>query len=1066
MKFFYSCAVFLFHLLYSCCSQAAFNKDLFAPIIYSVDANSRLENKEVREIAQDEAGFLWVGTRGGLFRYDGYEYQKVDSPDNSVDFSNIYVRSMLVDKNVLWVGTMSDGLFQLDLTTYEIKHYRHDNQQLGSISGNQVNDLALDKDGNLWVGTSFGLDLFKRKEQTFLHYRSSEDSKERYFNYLLDIEFDHENTLWLATGKGLAKFDEKTLSFHRVFINDAVGDNHGAKQQHLQGVTVRTIHIADDGRMWLATQKQGTYVVSIEDGHILRLPMEDAAKGKINTVIAQPNKNEIWISGADGVEIRDAATGAILKVLHANRLDAYGLNSKTVFAMSVSKSGLLWLGVSGFGLQYYNPNNNAIKRFDTYSPTLQAVFSRVIDNVIKLSEDKILLFSGGQPEQLNLQTGEVITLKLPFSSNRGNIVSALQLDENNLLLGSESGEIIHYHFPSGTSQRFPLPVVAIKNETVRHMVQGKPGQVWVTLDNHLFRLDLKTMVFEQIMDSQGKPFLNFIQYLMFDKQGRLWVGTPSGVGVIEQDSSHVDMYNTWKGTAGTLSDNYVTQIVENYQGEILLNTRAGLDKLIDKTEGEMRFVPFAEGLHKKSKNEEKLLPLPDGTYWFGAYFKLDPQGNLLAEYDISDGVLVEGPSRATLLLNQKYILNVSSFGISIIDPAKLHHWNLKPPIVISELAIGNKQSSLSLNGKAIYLSPDDNKFSLRFTALDLSSPEDNRYRYKLEGYEDTWNETPSDIRQATYTSLPPGTYQLLLDGTNREGQWSESPLKVEVIVEPKIYQTLWFQLLTILIFCCFLYLFINWRIRIAKSIERQVYERKEAIQRAKMMDALMEKKNQLLADVSHELRTPLTALQLRIEALQHKMEEDVEASYDGLMKKVTDINHLIHDIYQLSKSDIGTLSFELKPYSCVELLNEVAEELAGFAHLHGFKWQQHIAVSPLLQLKVDKEKFTQVLHNLTNNSVAYTDAPGTIALTVEVKGEYLNVVIEDSSPGVAEQDMPKIFERFYRVESSRSRATGGSGLGLAICKSIIEAFQGSIDSSNSPLGGLAVEIKLPISEVK
>ncbi|WDE08676.1 hypothetical protein SG34_032720 [Thalassomonas viridans] len=1067
MKSFCLSVVSLLCLFFSFSIRAEFSEHYFAPVFYSVDVNSRLQDKDILKLAEDEKGFLWLGTASGLFRYDGYEYKKIHFPDDDFDFANIYVRALLAGNNALWIGTLRSGLFRLDLTTYQVKQYHHDNGLQSSISGNQVNDLALDRYGNLWVATNYGLDQLKHEQQTFLHYHSSEGPADRFLNFLLDVEFDRENNLWLATGRGLAKFDDKTGSFQRVFTNAPVaGDQVEKKQQHLQGVRVRRIHAADDGRIWLATHKQGVYVIAAKEGKVIRLPATDSKKGRIHTAIAQPSSKEIWFSSIDGVEIRDADTGDILKVVQANRQDAYGLNNKSVYGMALSKSGLLWLGVSGLGLQYYNPGNNAIKRFDTYAKALQPVFDGVIDNAIKLSENKVLLLSGGKPMQFDLQTGDISAFRLAPEFDKENIKSALQLNDDNLLLGTERGELIYYNVRSGLGHRYPLPLESREGGAVWDIVEGKPGQAWVAANNRVFRLDLNTMTFEPMMDAQGKPFVNNIYYLMFDSQNRLWISaTNNGVGVVEEGNNHVDIYNKQVGTAGTLSDNFVTQIVENHRGEILLKTRSGLDKLVAKTDGEMRFLPFAVGLGERSKREEKLLPLPDETYWFGSYVKLDRQGNILGEYNGFDGVLEQGDSVAMFLLKHNKILNISASGILLIDLTSLHSRDFRPAIAVSELTVGNRPSSLSFNDKLIHVPADENKFSLRFSALDLSSPLDNRYRYKLEGYEEHWNETSSDVRQAAYMSLPPGTYRLLLDGTNRTGQWSGSPLKIKVVVDPTIYQTLWFQIMAVVLFSGFIYLVFRWRIRVVRQAEREAYEKKEAIQRAHMLDALMEKKNQLFADVSHELRTPLTALQLRIEALQHKLEEDVEASYDGLMKKVTDINHLIYDIYQLSKSDAGALSFELKPYCCDPLINEVADDLAGFVRLHGFTWRQTISLPSSLQVNVDKEKFNQVLHNLVSNSVAYTDKPGTIALRVTVADSAVHIVVEDSSPGVTEENMLQIFERFYRVESSRSRATGGSGLGLSICKSIVEAFKGDISPSASSLGGLAITIKLPVNGV-
>jgi len=247
-------------------------------------------------------------------------------------------------------------------------------------------------------------------------------------------------------------------------------------------------------------------------------------------------------------------------------------------------------------------------------------------------------------------------------------------------------------------------------------------------------------------------------------------------------------------------------------------------------------------------------------------------------------------------------------------------------------------------------------------------------------------------------------------------------------------------------------------------IYRQNQKRKLANERTKLMTELIDKKNQLLADVSHELRSPLSVLHLKVEALQSNLVEDIDASYEGLLAKINEINHLISDIYQLSQSDIGALNLNLAEHNCLKLLMLWSDEFADTTKLNGFTWHQQLKVPSQLSLVFDHEKIKQVLTNLIDNSMAYTDKPGSIGLSVMVRGKKLSIRVEDSSPSVDKEHLEPIFERLYRVESSRSRATGGSGLGLAICRSIIEAHGGSIVAKQSKKSGLAITIKLPLFE--
>jgi len=245
-------------------------------------------------------------------------------------------------------------------------------------------------------------------------------------------------------------------------------------------------------------------------------------------------------------------------------------------------------------------------------------------------------------------------------------------------------------------------------------------------------------------------------------------------------------------------------------------------------------------------------------------------------------------------------------------------------------------------------------------------------------------------------------------------------------------------------------------------IYRQKQKQQLVHERANLMAELVDKKNQLLADVSHELRTPLSVLHLKVEALQHNLVKDVDASYESLLQKIGEINHMISDIYQLAQSDIGALNLDIHSYNCLESLSAWSREFSETVESHGFSWHETFNIPQGLTLRFDESKIKQLLSNLIHNSIAYTDKPGKIAISVIILGNNLSMRIEDSSPGVAKENLTQIFERLFRLESSRSRATGGSGLGLAICRSIIEAHQGSIAATNSKLGGLAITVKLPL----
>ena len=219
---------------------------------------------------------------------------------------------------------------------------------------------------------------------------------------------------------------------------------------------------------------------------------------------------------------------------------------------------------------------------------------------------------------------------------------------------------------------------------------------------------------------------------------------------------------------------------------------------------------------------------------------------------------------------------------------------------------------------------------------------------------------------------------------------------------------------------------------------------------AETLSAAALARRQWIADIAHELRTPLSILRGEIEALQDGVRPLDRNALNSLAGDTARLSRLVEDLHTLSLSDLGALSYHKEPLDLAEVVEEVLES----RRLEEREFTVLKALKPV-RLVGDADRLTQVFSNLLENSLRYTDAPGCIRVT---SGEN-RVVWEDSSPGVPEADLPKLTERLYRVEGSRSRNGGGSGLGLAIARAIVEAHGGTLAASASPLGGLRMELR-------
>ena len=220
-----------------------------------------------------------------------------------------------------------------------------------------------------------------------------------------------------------------------------------------------------------------------------------------------------------------------------------------------------------------------------------------------------------------------------------------------------------------------------------------------------------------------------------------------------------------------------------------------------------------------------------------------------------------------------------------------------------------------------------------------------------------------------------------------------------------------------------------------------------------------ELRRRFMADVSHELRTPIAVLRAGLEAIEDGVRPLTRESVASLQGEVAALGKLVEDLYQLALSDVGALAYRKEPVEVAEVLEQATEPFVSRFAERGLSVQKQFA--PGLKVMADADRLGQAFRNLLENSARYTDAGGKVRVTARRNGSGVKIDFEDSAPAVPADALPRLFERFYRVESSRSRANGGAGLGLAIVRSVIEAHGGSIEAGSSPLGGLRVTITLP-----
>ncbi|MFO1389836.1 ATP-binding protein [Cellvibrio sp.] len=219
-------------------------------------------------------------------------------------------------------------------------------------------------------------------------------------------------------------------------------------------------------------------------------------------------------------------------------------------------------------------------------------------------------------------------------------------------------------------------------------------------------------------------------------------------------------------------------------------------------------------------------------------------------------------------------------------------------------------------------------------------------------------------------------------------------------------------------------------------------------------------RRQWVADISHELRTPIAVLQAELEAVEDGVRPMDQDAIKRLMSHSQRLKHLVNDLYELSLTDLGGMTYRKNTMDLAVLLQESVNSMRPQFSMHNIELKLSLPNSSVT-IYGDQNRLQQLFVNLLKNSVQYTNAPGLTEVQLKVEDQQAIVIVEDTAPGVAEAHHEKLFERLYRADSSRHRTTGGAGLGLSICKNIVTAHEGKITTTNSDLGGLKVIISLP-----
>ena len=1077
-----------------------------------------LKSNKITRLFEDSKGRLWFGTNyTGFYRYDREHdvfVQYSHNPEDMNSLSNDNVWSIFEDnEGIFWIGT-EKGLNRFNPETGQFVHYENDPSDTRSLSHNFVYSVTQTPDGSLWAGTEEGLNRMVKKEgqEYFIRYNLAskgiplEDLQAHNFAYhLIPSRFD-PHLLWVCTSIGLQRVRFSDDNLDKLEVQFLGHDNGSYPLSHR---FVPDVWQQDRYRLWVATY-QGLDLLDFETGRVQYFYVKKGSRvlsgsslvADVVLSLASDRTGNLWIGTDKGVNKLNLNA----KAFHSISFDDGEESGNSIMSViRASGNRGLWAGSRGGGLNFLPTGKNGLIQGKTSHYRIevpkQKDLADFITSILLDREDWLWLATDGAgvirvreadiPSQsVTLRNLRQFTKEDPLSDDY--VMSLLQTSPGDIWLGYWDKGLDRYDATTGVFHHYLLTknrTVNLQDFPIVHLaetVENGQSYLWLgTRGGGVYKLvfnrneNVLELVRHYRYDGSrvGSLSNDFINCFHLDQAGRLWIGTESGLNLLnESRGTSGDIFTVFSEKDG-LYNGIIQSILSDENDNIWVSTQGGVSRLIfkDKNLVVNNFDVF-DGLQDNFFNDEAAVLTTFGQLVFGG-------------------------------------VN----GLNIFQPSAIRIDSIPPKVAITDFRLFNKSVPIGKmeNGRIILqknisettelsLGHWDNVISFEFTGLHFGEPKKIRYAYQLEGFDPGWVYANASQRTAHYTNLPYDNFTFKVKAANSDGVWSE-PVTLHLKIRPPFWLTGWAYLIYALLFAGLLYgvrkiTKLRTEYKHNLELERVEREKLEEVNRLKL---------QFFTNISHELRTPLTLIISPLEQLLQEQTGDrkLHKLFTRMHFNANRLLNMINQLLDIRKSEAGLMKLHVEEADIVEFCREIVTSFRNLAKQRDI--QLKFSAEPeLINAWFDHDQLEKVFFNLLSNAFKFTEDGGKVVFTVRSRSTsgaspalfqspersakteggkdlqpapevlrdkknrllpvhfgaqpgWIEITVEDTGAGIPQDQLPYIFERFYQVEKSQEWARkGGTGIGLSLAKSIIENHHGNIGVTSEVGAGTTFRVSL------